>query len=392
MSKVFIVAAKRTAIGKFGGALKNIPASELAVPLVKDILAATAINPMTIDEVIMGNVYQAGNRANPARQVALKSGLPHTIPAMTINKQCASGLRAITLAYQQIALGEADCIVAGGTENMTRVPHLLLEGRSGKKLGSFTIEDGLLYDGLICSYENYHMGITAENLAEKYSISRAKQDEYALMSQQRALAAQQSGKFKKEIVPLVIGSSIFETDEFVRETTFDALSNLKPAFIKDGSVTAGNASGLNDGASLLLVCSEKYCEEYKLKPLAEIIAHASVGVEPKYMGIGPVDATKKALNRANLTLEDIDLFELNEAFAAQTLAVLEELKINLDKVNVNGGAIALGHPVGNSGSRIVVTLLHELIRTNKSYGLASLCVGGGQGVSLIIKNIAQGGN
>ncbi len=392
MSKVFIVAAKRTAIGKFGGALKNIPASELAVPLVKDILAATAINPMTIDEVIMGNVYQVGNRANPARQVALKSGLPHTIPAMTINKQCASGLRAITLAYQQIALGEADCIVAGGTENMTRVPHLLLEGRSGKKLGSFTIEDGLLYDGLICSYENYHMGITAENLAEEYSISRAKQDEYALMSQQRALAAQQSGKFKKEIVPLVIGSSIFETDEFVRETTFDALSNLKPAFIKDGSVTAGNASGLNDGASLLLVCSEKYCEEYKLKPLAEIIAHASVGVEPKYMGIGPVDATKKALNRANLTLEDIDLFELNEAFAAQTLAVLEELKINLDKVNVNGGAIALGHPVGNSGSRIVVTLLHELIRTNKSYGLASLCVGGGQGVSLIIKNIAQGGN
>ncbi|KGR82708.1 thiolase family protein [Lysinibacillus odysseyi] len=392
MSKVFIVAAKRTAIGKFGGALKNIPASELAVPLVKDILSATAINPMTIDEVIMGNVYQAGNRANPARQVALKSGLPHTIPAMTINKQCASGLRAITLAYQQIALGEADCIVAGGTENMTRVPHLLLEGRSGKKLGSFTIEDGLLYDGLICSYENYHMGITAENLAEKYSISRAKQDEYALMSQQRALAAQQSGKFKKEIVPLVIGSSIFETDEFVRETTFDALSNLKPAFIKDGSVTAGNASGLNDGASLLLICSEKYCEEYKLKPLAEIIAHASVGVEPKYMGIGPVDATKKALNRANLTLEDIDLLELNEAFAAQTLAVLEELKINLDKVNVNGGAIALGHPVGNSGSRIVVTLLHELIRTNKSYGLASLCVGGGQGVSLIIKNIAQGGN
>lgn len=392
MSKVFIVAAKRTAIGKFGGALKNIPASELAVPLVKDILAATAINPMTIDEVIMGNVYQAGNRANPARQVALKSGLPHTIPAMTINKQCASGLRAITLAYQQIALGEADCIVAGGTENMTRVPHLLLEGRSGKKLGSFTIEDGLLYDGLICSYENYHMGITAENLAEKYSISRAKQDEYALMSQQRALAAQQSRKFKKEIVPLVIGSSIFETDEFVRETTFDALSNLKPAFIKDGSVTAGNASGLNDGASLLLICSEKYCEEYKLKPLAEIIAHASVGVEPKYMGIGPVDATKKALNRANLTLENIDLFELNEAFAAQTLAVLEELKINLDKVNVNGGAIALGHPVGNSGSRIVVTLLHELIRTNKSYGLASLCVGGGQGVSLIIKNIAQGGN
>ncbi|MGN7477164.1 thiolase family protein [Solibacillus silvestris] len=392
MSKVFIVSANRTAIGKFGGTLKNIPAIELAIPLVKDILDKTAIDPEKIDEVIIGNVYQAGNKANPARQVALNSGLPFTIPAMTINKQCASGLRSITLAYQQIKLGEADCILAGGTENMSRVPHLLLEGRSGKKLGSFTIEDSILYDGLICSYENYHMGMTAENLAKKYSISRAEQDEYALMSQQRALSAQRSGKFNEEIVPLPIQNNYFEKDEFIRETTFDALSSLKPAFINNGSVTAGNASGLNDGASLVMICSEKFCAENHLQPLAEIIAHASVGVEPKFMGIGPVAATNLALSRANLTLNDIDLFELNEAFAAQTLAVLEDLKIDINKVNVNGGAIALGHPVGNSGARIIVTLLHELIRTNKNYGLASLCVGGGQGVSVIIKNAALGGN
>lgn len=392
MSKVFIVAANRTAIGKFGGTLKDTPASELVVPLVKDILEKTSIDCSTIDEVIIGNVYQAGNKANPARQVALKSNLPYSVPAMTINKQCASGLRSITLAYQQIALGEAECILAGGTENMSRVPHLLLNGRNGKKLGGFNIEDSILHDGLICSSENYHMGITAENLAEKYKITRDKQDEYALMSQQRAFDAQQTEKFKNQIIPLIIDNKRFEKDEFVRATTMIALSGLKPAFSKTGTVTAGNSSGLNDGASLLLICSENYYKEHNLQPLVEIVSHASVGVEPKYMGIGPVDATKKALARANLTIDEIDLFEMNEAFAAQTLAVIEELNIDINKVNVNGGAIALGHPVGNSGSRIVVTLIHELIRTNKLYGLASLCVGGGQGVSLIIKNVIHGGN
>lgn len=391
MNKVYIVAAKRTAIGKFGGTLRNIPASELVIPLVEQIVQELDIQKNTIDEFILGNVYQAGNKANPARQVALKAQLPFSIPAMTINKQCASGMRAITLAYQQIALGEAECIFAGGTENMSRVPHLILESRTGKKLGPMKVEDSILYDGLICSYENYHMGITAENLAQKYQISREQQDNYALLSQQRALVAQKSNRFQQEIVPLALKEGVFELDEFIRETDFESLSNLQPAFLKEGTVTAGNSSGLNDGASLVMICSERYCQTHNLKPLAEIISHASVGVEPKYMGIGPVDATYKALQRANLKLEDIDLFELNEAFAAQTLAVLEELNIDTNKVNVNGGAIALGHPVGNSGSRIVVTLLHELIRTHQKYGLASLCVGGGQGVSLIIKNVSYGG-
>lgn len=387
MEKVYIVSALRTAVGRFGGSLKQFSSSDLCAEVIKASVQELAVPLEAIDEVIIGNVYQAGGKANPARQAALKGGLPTSIPAMTINKQCASGMRSVSLAYQQIKAGEAHFIVAGGTESMTNVPYLSLDNRWGKKMGQAQLEDGLLYDGLICSHENYHMGVTAENVAEQYGISRMKQDEYALNSQLKAHNAIERGLFEKEIVPLETKKGTVKVDEHPRKTTLEALGQLSAAFKKEGgTVTAGNASGLNDGASVLLVASESMVKEYNLTPLAEIISVASAGVDPNVMGIGPVPASKKALEKANLKIEDIDLIELNEAFASQAIAVIEELNLNEEIVNVNGGAIALGHPVGSSGSRIIVSLVHELIRSEKKYGLASLCIGGGQGASVIVRN------
>ncbi|WP_341299629.1 acetyl-CoA C-acetyltransferase [Lysinibacillus sp. FSL H8-0500] len=389
LNKVYIVSALRTAVGRFGGSLKHFNSSDLSAATIKALIANVEIPLAQIDEVIIGNVYQAGGKGNPARQAAIKAGLPKSIPAMTINKQCASGMRSVSLAYQQIKAGEAEMILAGGTESMSNVPHILLNGRDGKKMGSMQLEDSLLYDGLICAMEDYHMGITAENLAQQYKISREEQDQFSVNSQNKALYAIQQGLFKKEIVPIEVSSSKwFTEDEHPRKTTVEALKNLKPAFLKEGgTVTAGNSSGLNDGASILLIVSERALKKYNLQPLAEIISVASAGVEPRVMGIGPVPATRKALEKANLTIEEIDLIELNEAFAVQALAVMKELDMNPDIVNVNGGAVALGHPVGSSGSRIIVSLVHELQKRNLSYGLATLCIGGGQGAAVIIKNV-----
>ncbi|MEK5232454.1 acetyl-CoA C-acetyltransferase [Lysinibacillus sp. FSL K6-0232] len=389
LNKVYIVSALRTAVGRFGGSLKYFNSSDLSAATIKALIENVEIPLEQIDEVIIGNVYQAGGKGNPARQAAIKAGLPKSIPAMTVNKQCASGMRSVSLAYQQIKAGEAEIILAGGTESMSNVPHILLDGRDGKKMGSMHLEDSLLYDGLICAMENYHMGITAENLAQQYNISREEQDQFSVNSQNKALNAIQQGLFEKEIVPIEVSpSKWFTKDEHPRETTVEALKNLKPVFLKEGgTVTAGNSSGLNDGASIMLIVSEHALRKYNLQPLAEIISVASAGVEPSVMGIGPVPATRKALEKANLTLESIDLIELNEAFAAQALAVMKELDMNPNIVNVNGGAVALGHPVGSSGSRIIVSLVHELQKRNLSYGLATLCIGGGQGAAVIIKNV-----
>jgi len=387
MEKVFIVSALRTAVGRFGGSLKQFSSSDLSAEVIKATVKGLTVPLEKIDEVIIGNVYQAGGKANPARQAALKGGLPTSIPAMTINKQCASGMRSVSLAYQQIKAGEASLILAGGTESMSNVPYISLDSRWGKKLGTIQLEDSLLYDGLVCSKENYHMGITAENVAEQYDISRKEQDRFALQSQINAATAIQNGVFEKEIVPIVTKKQTFQIDEHPRTITLEALENLSAAFKDNGTVTAGSSSGLNDGASILLIASESMAKEYNLTPLAEIISVASAGVDPSVMGIGPVPATKLALKKANLTIDDIDLIELNEAFAAQALAVIKDLNLNEEIVNVNGGAIALGHPVGSSGSRIIVSLVHELIRRKKEYGLATLCIGGGQGASVIVKNV-----
>lgn len=387
MEKVFIVSALRTAVGRFGGSLKQFNSSDLSAEVIKATVKGLTVPLEKIDEVIIGNVYQAGGKANPARQAALKGGLPTSIPAMTINKQCASGMRSVSLAYQQIKAGEASLILAGGTESMSNVPYISLDSRWGKKLGTIQLEDSLLYDGLVCSKENYHMGITADNVAEQYDISRKEQDRFALQSQIKAATAIQNGVFEKEIVPIVTKKQTFQIDEHPRTITLEVLENLSAAFKDNGTVTAGSSSGLNDGASILLIASESMAKEYNLTPLAEIISVASAGVDPSVMGIGPVPATKLALKKANLTIDDIDLIELNEAFAAQALAVIKDLNLNEEIVNVNGGAIALGHPVGSSGSRIIVSLVHELIRRKKEYGLATLCIGGGQGASVIVKNV-----
>lgn len=387
MQKVFIISALRTAVGRFGGSLKEFSSSDLSAEVIKASFNNVSVPLDEIDEVIIGNVYQAGGKANPARQAALKAGLPTSIPAMTINKQCASGMRSVALAFQQIKADEANFIVAGGTESMSNVPFISLDTRWGNKLGATRLEDSLLYDGLVCSYENYHMGVTAENIATEYEITREEQDHFALNSQLKAAAAIEKGVFENEIVPIQLKKGgVFKVDEHPRQTTLEALGKLAPAFKENGTVTAGNASGLNDGASVLLIASESFVEKYNLTPVAEIISVASTGVEPRVMGIGPVPATKKALSKANIKMEDIDLVELNEAFASQSLAVMRDLELNPDIVNVNGGAIALGHPVGSSGSRIIVSLVHELIRRNKEYGLATLCIGGGQGASIIIRN------
>ncbi len=392
LSDVVIVSALRTPIGSFGGSLKDIPATDLGAATIKAVLDEAGLSGEQVDEVIMGNVLQAGLGQNPARQAAMKAGIPESIPSFTINKVCGSGLKAVHLAAQAIIAQDAEIIVAGGMENMSRAPYVLDGVRDGYRMGDQTVVDTMIKDGLWCAFNDYHMGVTAENVCSKYSLTREEQDEFAANSQAKAAAAIQAGKFEDEIVPLDIpqrrGEDLrFSVDEYVREgTTAEKLAKLRPAFKKDGSVTAGNASGLNDGAAALLLMSREKADQLGLKPLATLVANASVGLDPSLMGLGPIKSTEKALAKANLSINDLDLIEANEAFASQSLAVGKELKLPEEKVNVNGGAIALGHPIGASGARILVTLLHELKRQEKTYGLATLCIGGGQGIATIVKN------
>jgi acetyl-CoA C-acetyltransferase len=390
MNDVVIVAALRSAVGKFNGSIAKIPASELGAQVIKALLAQTKVAPEQISEVIMGQVLTAGIGQNGARQALIRAGLPEMIPAMTINKVCGSGLKATHLAAQAIQCGDAEIIIAGGQENMSASPHVLQGSRDGFRMGDAKLIDSMIVDGLWDVYNNYHMGTTAENVAKKYDISRRDQDEFAAASQQKAEAAQKAGRFKAEIVPVEVvskkGSTFFDTDEYIRPgTTAQALSELKPAFSKDGTVTAGNASGLNDGAAAVLMMSARKAEQLGLTPLACIKAYASAGVDPKIMGMGPVPASQRCLSKAGWTHEDLDLLEINEAFAAQAIAVNRQMEWDTAKINVNGGAIAIGHPIGASGCRILVTLLHEMIRRDAKRGLASLCIGGGMGVALAIE-------
>lgn len=390
MREVVIAAAARTPIGNFNGSLSGVSAVDLGVTAVEEAIKRAGITPDMVDQTILGCILQAGLGQGVARQVAVKSGIPVEKPAMTINMICGSGLRTVHLAAQAIISGESDIVVAGGTENMSAAPYLLRNARTGYRMGHGEIVDSMIYDSLTDIFNNYHMGVTAENLAEKYNISREEQDQFSCTSQNRAEAAIKEGKFKEEIVPVVIktrkGDVVVDTDEFPRPgVTVEALGKLRPAFKKDGTVTAGNASGINDGAAAIIVMSKEKADELGIKPLAKIVSYASAGVEPSIMGIGPVPATKLALERANMTIEDMDLIEANEAFASQSLAVAKELNFDMTKTNVNGGAIALGHPVGASGARILTTLLYEMKRRNAKHGLATLCIGGGMGTALIVE-------
>ncbi|MEW5879581.1 MAG: acetyl-CoA C-acetyltransferase [Pseudomonadota bacterium] len=391
MTQAVIVAAARTAIGKFGGTLAKTPAPELGATVIGELLKRARLKPEQIDEVILGQVLTAGSGQNPARQAAIKAGLPAAVPAMTINKVCGSGLKAVMLAAQAIANGDADIVIAGGQENMSLAPHVLLGSRDGFRMGDAKLVDSMIVDGLWDVYNQYHMGITAENVARQYGIDRAQQDAFALESQRKAAAAQDAGRFKEEIVPVLIpqkkGDPIaFDTDEFVnRKTGAEALAGLRPAFDKDGTVTAGNASGINDGAAAVVVMSEARARALGLVPLARIKAFAASGVDPKIMGMGPVPASRRTLEKAGWKAADLDLMEINEAFAAQACAVNKEMGWDTAKINVNGGAIALGHPIGASGCRILVTLLHEMKRRDAKKGLASLCIGGGMGVALAVE-------
>lgn len=389
-NEVVIVSAVRTAIGSFLGSLKNVSAVELGATVIREALTQAGVKEADVDEVIMGNVLQAGLGQNPARQASIKAGLSETVPALSINKVCGSGLKAVHLARQAIIAGDADIIVAGGMENMSEAPHLLKNSREGFKMGDQKIVDSMIADGLWCAFNDYHMGQTAENLCDRYEITREAQDQFAAKSQEKAAAAIEAGRFKDEIVPVEIPQRkgepiVFDTDEYVRKgTTAEQLGKLRPAFKREGSVTAGNASGINDGAAAFVIMSKKKAEELGVTPLATIAANANAGVDPAVMGIGPVQAVKNALQRAEMSLEDIDLIEANEAFAAQSIAVDQELQFDHEKLNVNGGAIALGHPIGASGARILVTLLHEMKRRDAKSGLATLCIGGGQGVATIV--------
>jgi len=393
MSEVWICSAKRTAIGAFMGSLKDVPAVDLGVVVSKAILAETGVPPTRINELIAGSVLQAGQGMNPARQVALKAGLPVESTAFTVNRVCGSGLQAIVIGAQQILLKEADLILAGGIENMSRAPYLLPKARAGLRLGHETIVDGMITDGLWDVFSDEHMGITAENLAAKYAISRQEQDDYALSSQHKASQAIREGQFQEEIAPVSIpqgkGEPLsFLVDEYVRmDASLEKLARLRPAFRKDGTVTAGNSSGINDGAAFVLLASRECAKELGLKPLAVIRSWAVAGVEPKEMGLGPVPATRKAVEKAGMSLDQVELLELNEAFAAQSLAVQRELQVLPERVNPNGGAIALGHPIGASGARILVTLLHEMAHHEVCIGLAALCIGGGQGIALLAERV-----
>ncbi|AHG75221.1 acetyl-CoA C-acetyltransferase [Mannheimia varigena] len=393
MKNVVIASAVRTAIGSFGGSLSGVSAVELGTTVIKSAIEKSGIDIAAVDEVIMGNVLQAGLGQNPARQALLRAEIAQEVPAYTVNKVCGSGLKAVALATQAIKAGDANIIVAGGMENMSQAPYLLdSKSRWGYRLGDAKVQDVILSDGLMCAENHYHMGITAENVAKKYGITREMQDELALASQQKATAAIQSGAFKNEIVPLNIKIKrkdvVFDTDEFVKQdSTLDALAGLRTAFDKEGTVTAGNASGINDGAAALVIVEEETAKSLGLNILARIRGYASGGVAPDIMGMGPVPATLNALKKAGLQLNDIDLIEANEAFAAQFLAVGKELNFAPEKVNVNGGAIALGHPIGASGARILVTLLHAMHTRDKQFGLATLCIGGGQGIALIVERV-----
>jgi len=392
MREVVIASAVRTAVGKFGGTLKDVPAAELGAVVIKEALARANVKPEAVDEVIMGNVIQAGLGQNVARQALVKAGLPEEVPGFTLNKVCGSGLRAVSLAAQMIKAGDADVIVAGGMENMSAAPYVMPGARWGQRMGDGRIVDTMVYDALTDAFEGYHMGVTAENIAERWGITREMQDEFAAASQQKAEAAIEAGKFKDEIVPVVInsrkGDVVFDKDEFPRYgTTLESMGKLKPAFRKDGTVTAGNASGINDGAAAIVVMSAEKAEELGIKPMAKIVSYGSKGLDPAIMGFGPFHATRKALEASGLTMDDIDLVEANEAFAAQSLAVAKDLNFDMDKVNVNGGAIAIGHPVGASGARILTTLLYEMGKREAKRGLATLCIGGGMGTALIIERI-----
>lgn len=391
MVKIVIASAVRTAIGNFGGALKDFSAVDLAEKIYREALRRAGVEANQVDEVIMGNVLQGGQGQNPARQAALKADLPTETTAMTINMVCGSGLRAVALAAQAISAGEAGIVLAGGFESMSQAPYYLSQARWGYKMGNGALEDGMIKDGLWCAHGNTHMGITAENLAEKYQLSRQEQDEFAAESQRRTQEALAAKRFQEEILPLEIPQRkgdplLFDTDEFPRAgVSVEALAKLRPAFKKDGTVTAGNASGINDGAAALVLMTETKAKELGIKPLATFVAAAYAGVEPRYMGIGPVNAVRKVLTKTGLALKDIDLIEANEAFAAQSLAVNKELGWNTDIINVNGGAIALGHPIGASGARILTTLLYEMGRRQAKTGLATLCVGGGMGIAAIVQ-------
>ena len=390
MDDVVIVAALRTAVGKFGGTLAKIPASDLGAHVIKALLAKTGIKPDQVSEVIMGQVLTAGCGQNPARQASIRAGVADMVPAMTLGKVCGSGLKATHLAAQAIKCGDAEIIIAGGQENMSASAHVLPGSRDGFRMGDAKLVDTMIVDGLWDVYNQYHMGTTAENVAKKYEVSRREQDEFAAASQQKAEAAQKAGKFKDEIVPYEIvskkGTAVFAADEFIKlGTTVESLAGLRPAFSKDGTVTAGNASGLNDGAAAVVMMSAKKASELGLKPLARIRAYSSAGIDPKIMGMGPVPASQLCLKKAGWTPQDLDLMEINEAFAAQAIGVNKQMGWDTAKINVNGGAIAIGHPIGASGCRILVTLLHEMIRRDAKRGLASLCIGGGMGVALAVE-------
>lgn len=390
MDDVVIVAAGRTAVGKFGGAFAKIAAADLGAHVIKNLLTRSGISADAISEVILGQVLAAGCGQNPARQASIRGGLPDMVPAFTINKVCGSGLKATHLATQSIRCGDAQIIIAGGQENMSASPHVLNGSREGFRMGDAKLIDTMIVDGLWDVYNQYHMGTTAENIAKKFSISRQEQDEFALASQNKAEAAQKAGKFKDEIIPYEIAgkkaSVIVDADEYIKYgTTLDSLAALRPAFSKDGTVTAGNASGINDGAAAVIMMTAKKATELGLKPLVRIKAYSSAGVDPAMMGMGPVPAAQLCLKKAGWTHQDLDLMEINEAFAAQAIAVNREMGWDTNKINVNGGAIAIGHPIGASGCRILVTLIHEMIRRDAKRGLASLCIGGGMGVALAVE-------
>ncbi len=391
--EVVIVSACRTPVGSFGGTLKDTPAVELGSLVMQEALKRAGLNGEQLDEVVFGCVLQAAQGQNVARQAMIKAGIPKEVTAFTINKVCASGLRSISLAAQIIKAGDADIVMAGGMENMSAAPFALEKARNGYRMGDGKLVDIMIKDGLWEAFNNYHMGITAENINEQYGITREEQDEFGFRSQEKAAAAIAAGKFKDEIVPVVIkskkGDIVFDTDEFPKQTTLEKMASLKPAFKKDGSVTAANASGINDSAAAVIVMSKEKADELGIKPLARIVSYASGGVDPTVMGLGPIPASRKALEKAGLTIDDIDLIEANEAFAAQSIAVARDLGFadKMDKVNVNGGAIAIGHPIGSSGARIFVTLVHEMQKRESKYGLATLCIGGGMGAAMIVERM-----
>ena len=390
MNDVVITAALRTAVGKFNGSLAKIPASELGARVIRALLAHANVRPEQVSEVIMGQVLAAGVGQNPARQALIAAGIPDSVPGMTVNQVCGSGLKATHLAAQAIRCGDAEIVIAGGQENMSAAPHLLIGSRDGFRMGDAKLIDSMIRDGLWDVYNDYHMGVTAENVAKQYGISRGDQDEFAAASQHKAEAAQRAGRFKDEIVPIRLasrkGDTVIEADEYPRPgTTLEMLAELKPAFSKDGTVTAGNASGINDGAAAVMMMSAAKAQELGLAPLASVRAYSSAGVDPKIMGMGPVPASRLCLKKAAWTAQELDLMEINEAFASQAIAVNRQMEWDVSKINVNGGAIALGHPIGASGCRILVTLLHEMKRRDAKKGLASLCIGGGMGVALAVE-------